>query len=259
MKILSAALFCVLLTAQTALAQASAPASAPAAKQDPTVPAIKHDKDGMTPNPGFMTNHEKFVAQAKQGGIDLLFLGDSITAGLGGRRQGRLGEALRQAQRRQLRHRRRPHAARAVAHRERRARRHQAEGGRAHDRHEQHRRPTTAEQIAEGVTKIVEDGAGEDRREDPAAGRLPRASEKRPTEGDAKPPSTREDRDASTRSSPKLDDGKNVRYLDLEDKFLQPDGTISKEIMPDFLHLTPAGYEIWAEAMDPLLTEMMGQ
>ena len=57
----------------------------------------------------------------------------------------------------------------------------------------------------------------------------------------------------------KLDDGKNVRYLDLKDKFLQPDGTIAKEIMHDYVHLTREGYAIWAEAMEPLLTKMMGQ
>ena len=29
--------------------------------------------------------------------------------------------------------------------------------------------------------------------------------------------------------------------------------------MPDFLHLTPKGYEIWADAIEPLLSEMLGQ
>jgi hypothetical protein len=33
------------------------------------------------------------------------------------------------------------------------------------------------------------------------------------------------------------------------DLFLRPDGTISKEVMPDFLHLTPAAYETWAQAV----------
>jgi lysophospholipase L1-like esterase len=55
----------------------------------------------------------------------------------------------------------------------------------------------------------------------------------------------------------KLDDGRNVRYLDLAPKFMNPDETISKEIMPDFLHLSAKGYELWAEGMEPLLTEML--
>lgn len=55
----------------------------------------------------------------------------------------------------------------------------------------------------------------------------------------------------------KLDDGAAIRYLDLGPKFLQADGTLSAEIMPDFLHLSPRGYEIWADSMEPLLSEML--
>jgi lysophospholipase L1-like esterase len=55
----------------------------------------------------------------------------------------------------------------------------------------------------------------------------------------------------------RLDDHKTVRYLDLGPKFLSPDGSISNEIMPDFLHLSEKGYQIWADGMDALLREMM--
>jgi arylsulfatase A-like enzyme/lysophospholipase L1-like esterase len=48
----------------------------------------------------------------------------------------------------------------------------------------------------------------------------------------------------------------NVRYLDLGSIFLNDDGTISKEIMPDLLHLSPAGYRLWAEAMEPTLKDL---
>jgi lysophospholipase L1-like esterase len=57
----------------------------------------------------------------------------------------------------------------------------------------------------------------------------------------------------------KLEDRKNVRYLDLGAKLANPDGSLAKEVMPDFLHLSEKGYQIWAEAMDPLLKEMMGK
>jgi lysophospholipase L1-like esterase len=55
-----------------------------------------------------------------------------------------------------------------------------------------------------------------------------------------------------------LDDKKNVRFLDIGPKLANPDGSLSKEIAPDFLHLSEKGYQIWAEAMDPLLRQLLG-
>jgi len=56
----------------------------------------------------------------------------------------------------------------------------------------------------------------------------------------------------------KLDDGgKTVKYLDISQKFLKEDGTLTKDIMPDYLHLSAKGYEIWAESMNPTLKELL--
>jgi lysophospholipase L1-like esterase len=57
----------------------------------------------------------------------------------------------------------------------------------------------------------------------------------------------------------KFDDGKNVRYLDIGNKFLAPDGTLPKDIMPDALHPNLRGYEIWADAVLPKIEEMLGK
>jgi lysophospholipase L1-like esterase len=46
-----------------------------------------------------------------------------------------------------------------------------------------------------------------------------------------------------------LDDGKTVFYKDIGKQFLDKDGGLSAEIMPDYLHLSPKGYEIWARAI----------
>lgn len=54
-------------------------------------------------------------------------------------------------------------------------------------------------------------------------------------------------------------DGKMVFFLDIGAGFLEADGSISKEIMPDFLHLTPKGYTIWAESIEPKLAELLGE
>ncbi len=50
-----------------------------------------------------------------------------------------------------------------------------------------------------------------------------------------------------------LDDGQHVIYRDIGATFLEPDGTISKEVMPDALHLTPQAYQRWAAAIEPTL------
>jgi len=57
----------------------------------------------------------------------------------------------------------------------------------------------------------------------------------------------------------KLDDGQWVRYLDIGHLLIEKDGSLSREIMPDFLHLSPKGYEIWAESTEDLLEELMGE
>ena len=57
----------------------------------------------------------------------------------------------------------------------------------------------------------------------------------------------------------KLDDGEYVHYLAIGKHFLNYDGTISKAIMPDSLHLSPMGYRIWADAIEEKLKELMGE
>jgi lysophospholipase L1-like esterase len=55
----------------------------------------------------------------------------------------------------------------------------------------------------------------------------------------------------------KLEDGERIHFLDIGHIFLQPDGSLSEEIMPDALHLSPAGYQLWAEAMEPTLQKLL--
>ena len=52
---------------------------------------------------------------------------------------------------------------------------------------------------------------------------------------------------------------KNVFYLDIGKKFLGKEGSLSKEIMPDLLHLSERGYTIWAESIEPTLAKLMGE
>lgn len=65
--------------------------------------------------------------------------------------------------------------------------------------------------------------------------------------------------EASKLAADEVADGKMVTALDIGDKFLQADGSLSKDIMPDFLHLSPAGYTIWADAIEPQVKAMLGE
>lgn len=48
-------------------------------------------------------------------------------------------------------------------------------------------------------------------------------------------------------------------YLDINQKFLEPDGNLPKSIMPDLLHPNAKGYEIWAAAMEEPLAKLLGE
>ena len=54
-------------------------------------------------------------------------------------------------------------------------------------------------------------------------------------------------------------DGKKIYYLDINDHFLDDDGTLPKDVMPDLLHPNTNGYRIWAEAVEPTIAKLMGE
>ena len=109
----------------------------------------------------------------------------------------------------------------------------------------------TAEEIAEGVTAIVK----KLREKLPnmkilLLGIFPR--EEKPGEARAKLAKTNE-------IISKLGDNKSVFFLDIGKSFLEPDGTLPKSIMPDALHPNTQGYEIWAKEIEPKVKELLGE
>lgn len=54
-----------------------------------------------------------------------------------------------------------------------------------------------------------------------------------------------------------LADGKQVVWLDVCAKLMEPNGEISATVMPDFLHLTPVGYARWATDLLPLVRHLL--
>ena len=210
-------------------------------KKNPAITPMNRDVD----------RHKKFLAIAKKGGVEVLFLGDSITQGweqngskawkkhfeplkaanfgIGGDQTGHVLWRLTEGK--------------------------ELEGitpkvavlmiGTNNSGRD------SAKEIAEGITQIVKT-----------------IQEKSPTtkvlllgifpRGEKAGTKIREKLGDINKIVAKLDDGgKTVKYLDIGKKFLQDDGSLSKDIMPDYLHLSPRGYEIWAEAITPTLTEML--
>jgi lysophospholipase L1-like esterase len=58
----------------------------------------------------------------------------------------------------------------------------------------------------------------------------------------------------------KMADGRKIRYLNVNDKLAGPDGTLFEGMMNanDKLHPTLKGYQVWADALKPILTELLG-
>ena len=239
-----------LLVAITA-AQAQTKPAASAVKLPPQVPDVAAEKfgpDGKV-NAGFIASHERFVKIAQEGKAQLVFLGDSITAGWNGKKEiwdkafgaykpANFGIGGDRTQ----------HVLWRITHGELDGIKPKAvvlmigTNNSSSD---------PAEGIAKGITAIVETI----RAKQPQAKILllavfPRGEKPSPNPG-------REKLAKVNAIIAKLHDGQNIHFLDIGAKFLQPDGSISKEIMPDFLHLSAAGYQIWADAISPKLAELM--
>jgi lysophospholipase L1-like esterase len=257
MKITSLALSLLLLATTALQAQTPAPAVKPAAPavvmppQPPDVPAEKYGKDGKI-NPGFIASHEKFVSIAKEGKAQLVFLGDSITAGWAGAGKDVWAKSFSGytpanfgigGDRTQ-------HVLWRILNGELEVIKPKAfvlmigtnnVGG------------DSAEGIAKGVTVIVETI----RAKQPQAKILLLAVFPRGDKPTGKLGAANEKLKQINAIISKLNDDKNIFFLDIGSKFPQPDGALTKEIMPDFLHLSPAGYQIWADAIGPKLAELM--
>ena len=205
----------------------------------------------------WIARHEEYVAEAKKGGINLLFLGDSITDGW------RWGNGGSQVWPKFY------------------ASRHAANFGIGWDRiqnvlwriengelqnispkvvvlligtnntgNEDDGRPrNTTPEIIAGVSYLV----GQIHGRLPQSrilllGLFPRGEKSDPI---------REQVRAVNQGLARLAINDQIRFLDLGEKFLAPDGTLSRDLFPDLLHPNARGYQIWAEAMEPTLAAML--
>lgn len=220
-----------------------------------TSPALfAEDHDAIKPVPregGWVARHESFNKRVAEGNVDLLLIGDSITQGWEGAGKDVWAKYYtpRHAVNLGIGGDRTQHVLWRL------------DNGNIKGIHPKaavlmigtnNSGSNTPEQIAEGVTAIVQ----KLRKELPETKILLLAVFPR---GADKSDPRRQVNEATNAIVSKLDDGKMVYYLDIGPAFLADDGTLSKEIMPDLLHLNPKGYQIWAEAIEPKLAVLMGE
>jgi lysophospholipase L1-like esterase len=214
---------------------------------NPAARAVSREKQKS-----WLTLHEKFVERARKGDVDVVFLGDSITRGWAGAGKKVWAEAFEplKAANFGIGGDQTGHVLWRIT------------AGKELDGINpkvavvmigtNNTGGHTAEQIAGGVKAIVE----ELRKQKPEMkvlllGVFPRREK---NDYDRKAP-----RLAADQLHPKikqinallarLDDGKGVVYKDIGGKFLDKEGGLPHEIMPDYLHLSEKGYRIWADAI----------
>ena len=215
--------------------------------------AVARDNAATTPaprDPNWVKRHEGFVEIAKKGGVDLLFLGDSITDGWRNR-----GKDVWEKNYASLKAANFGIGGDQTQHVLWRLQNGELDGIKPKLAvlmiGTNNLRGNTDEEIADGVKAIV----AELNKRTPETkllllGVFPRGEK-------ADDPNRGRIKNINSIIA-KLDDGgKTVKYLDIGDKFLQPDGTLPKSIMPDGLHPNAKGYEIWVDAIAPTVQEMM--
>ncbi len=69
----------------------------------------------------------------------------------------------------------------------------------------------------------------------------------------------RQQNEATNALISKYADGQTVQYLDISKTFLEADGTLTREVMPDLLHLSEKGYDMWAAAIEPEVKKLLGE
>lgn len=216
--------------------------------------ASAQDHDAVKPVPRdakWMVRHESFNERVKKGNVDLIFIGDSITQGWEGAGKAAWSEAY--------------------------GKRNAVNLGIGGDRTQHvlwrldngniegikpklavimigtnNSGTNTSEQIADGITAIVK----KLREKLPETkilllGIFPRGAD-----------DTNKNRQVNKGANEivaKLADGKMVEYLDIGPKFLDDKGNLSKDVMPDLLHLNAASYKTWADSIESHVARMMGE
>jgi lysophospholipase L1-like esterase len=250
MKVLKLALLCAIFSSLVSVASAQE-----SKKENSATKPAPRDK-------GWEKRHETFVGIAKRGNVDLLFLGDSITDAWGGEGHGMGGGhkiftskfVPMKAANFGIGGDRTQHVIWRLQNGE-------LDGIKPKvvqlmiGTNNSNGTDNTAEEIADGVKGIID----EIKKKSPSTKVLLLAVFPRNTGKDDAAKKIQKDKiDKVNSIISKLDDGgKSVKFLDIGSKFKDASGALPKEIMPDQLHLSEKGYEIWANAVEGVITSML--
>ena len=198
---------------------------------------------------GWVKHHERINARTKQGDIDLIFIGDSITQGWNDGETWKKYYGHRKASNLGISGDRTEHVLWRL------------ENGNIDGitpkvavimigTNNSGGNEYTGEDIGEGIKAIV----AELREKLPKTKILLLAIFPR----GHKPNPQRDKNTVASKVASEVADNKNVFFLDIGSSFLDDKGEIDHDIMPDFLHLSPEGYKVWAKAIEPKLSELLG-
>ena len=240
LKVSSAAFTCLLILSAACIAHAQE------AKQHSAVTPVPRTDDWWS------KRHQSFNEAAKKGDVDLVFIGDSITQGWEGK-----GKEARQKYYGYRKPLNLGIGGDRTQHVLWRLDNGNIEGIKPKlavlmiGTNNSNGKDNTAEEIGDGITAIIH----KLRKELPETKVLVLAIFPR----GEKPNPQREKNAKASEIAAKTADNKNVFFMDIGKEFLEDDGSLSKEIMDDFLHLTPQGYEIWAKSIEPKVAELLGE
>ena len=250
MKTLKFALLCAIFSSLVSVASAQE-----SKKENSATKPAPRDKN-------WEKRHEAFVGIAKRGNVDLLFLGDSITDAWGGEGHGTNGGhkiftskfVPMKAANFGIGGDRTQHVIWRLQNGE-------LDGIKPKvvqlmiGTNNSNGSDNTAEEIADGVKGIID----EIKKKSPSTKVLLLAVFPRNTGKDDAAKKIQKDKiDKVNSIISKLDDGgKSVKFLDIGSKFKDASGALPKELMPDQLHLSEKGYEIWANAVEGVITSML--
>lgn len=112
--------------------------------------------------------------------------------------------------------------------------------------------PRTAQEIAKTIGDIVKTM----KLQDPAGKILIMGILPRDVHGDPQRDSRQAKREEVNHIVSGLDNGNTIRFLDIGSHFVEANGDARSDLLPDHVHPSHQGYQVWSDSIKPLVDEM---